>query len=107
MLLGPVILVNHDCDANCKYITFNGDVYLETRKPIQKGQELTVFYDNDYFGNSNEYCQCLTCENNSQGAFRSRKAMRKNEVIESCDISIIFILSISYKFWQYKIPCDQ
>lgn len=67
LLLGPVRFVNHDCNANCKYVSQGKSVYVEVIKPISAGEELTCYYGLNFFGKKNEYCDYLTCEINGRG----------------------------------------
>lgn len=62
MLLGPARFVNHDCRANCQlFRPTNTSAYIETIRKISKEDEITLFYDPHYFGESNEECLCLSC----------------------------------------------
>ncbi|KAJ5557591.1 hypothetical protein N7513_003177 [Penicillium frequentans] len=35
--------------------------YVVAVNEILEGDEITVFYGKDYFGNNNEACRCLSC----------------------------------------------
>ncbi|XP_031781121.1 zinc metalloproteinase-disintegrin-like NaMP isoform X4 [Nasonia vitripennis] len=62
VLLGPIALVNHDCNANCSYTSnVEGIMYLSSKRKIQKGEEITCVYSNDYFESNNLLCECKTC----------------------------------------------
>lgn len=67
LLLGPVRFINHDCNANCKYISRGKHAYVVVIKPILPGEELTCCYGPNFFGNKNENCECQTCEINGRG----------------------------------------
>lgn len=41
-------------------------------KVILPGEEITIFYGHDFFGESNTQCECLTCENKRRGIFRNK-----------------------------------
>lgn len=62
MFLGPARFVNHDCRANSEIIRPNSSTaYVVAVHEILEGDEITVFYGKDYFGNNNEACRCLSC----------------------------------------------
>lgn len=64
LFLGPARFANHDCDANARLSTKGYDgMQVVAVKPIEQGEEITVSYGEDYFGNDNEECLCRTCEN--------------------------------------------
>ncbi|KAG0179625.1 Histone-lysine N-methyltransferase set9 [Apophysomyces sp. BC1021] len=63
LFLGPARFANHDCDANCKFINVgNNGICFKVIKRVARGEELTVFYSNEYFGKDNCECRCVTCE---------------------------------------------
>lgn len=63
LFLGPARFANHDCDANAKLSTKGYDgMQIVAVKPIKEGEEITVSYGEDYFGDDNEECLCHTCE---------------------------------------------
>lgn len=79
LLLGPVALVNHDCNANCMYSnTEFGIVQLVTKRKIKKLEEITVYYSENYFGNKNENCECKTCKEAGTGAFDNKQELCMN-----------------------------
>ncbi|KAI5198688.1 hypothetical protein AUEXF2481DRAFT_3629 [Aureobasidium subglaciale EXF-2481] len=63
LFLGPARFANHDCNANAKLITMghNGMTIVSARD-IDIGEEITVTYGEDYFGEDNCECLCATCE---------------------------------------------
>lgn len=63
MFLGPARFANHDCNANARLSTVgpNGMQVVATRD-IPVGDEITVTYGDDYFGEDNCECLCATCE---------------------------------------------
>jgi histone-lysine N-methyltransferase SUV420H len=64
LFLGPARFANHDCDANAMLSTKGYDgMQVVAVKPIAQGEEITVSYGEDYFGDDNEECLCQTCEN--------------------------------------------
>ncbi|KAJ5591580.1 Histone-lysine N-methyltransferase SET9 [Penicillium hispanicum] len=71
--LGPARFANHDCDANGRLVTrgTEGMSVMATRD-IHEGEEITVSYGEDYFGNDNCECLCLTCERNVRNGWSPR-----------------------------------
>ncbi|KAF2204280.1 hypothetical protein GQ43DRAFT_188738 [Delitschia confertaspora ATCC 74209] len=63
LFLGPARFANHDCNPNARLSTtgING-MQIVSVKNIEAGEEITVSYGEDYFGDDNEECLCLTCE---------------------------------------------
>ncbi|PSN74090.1 hypothetical protein BS50DRAFT_566980 [Corynespora cassiicola Philippines] len=63
LFLGPARFANHDCDANARLSTKGYDgMQIVAVKPIEQGEEITVSYGDDYFGERNIECLCKTCE---------------------------------------------
>ncbi|KAJ3261807.1 hypothetical protein HK103_004758 [Boothiomyces macroporosus] len=71
LFTGPARFVNHDCDPNCNFIpVYNGrDISFKVKKKIEIGEELTAYYGDDYFGENNRECMCMTCEKLQRGHF--------------------------------------
>ncbi|KAF2763258.1 hypothetical protein EJ05DRAFT_447670 [Pseudovirgaria hyperparasitica] len=63
LFLGPARFANHDCNANAKLMThgWNG-MQIQSVKHIEVGEEITVKYGDDYFGEDNCECLCESCE---------------------------------------------
>lgn len=55
--LGNVSLYNHQVDSNCIYETYFEDQVIKiiTRKPISKGEELTINYNHDPMSNDSTW----------------------------------------------------
>ena len=71
LMLGPVSFVNHDCDSNCYYtINEKNEMFLITKRSIQKGDEITTYYDDNYFDLNNINCECCSCEKNGLGIYK-------------------------------------
>ena len=66
IMLGPASFINHDCDPNARYIVEGeksaSTVAIQTLKPIRAGEEITVSYGENYFGESNKHCRCTVCK---------------------------------------------
>ncbi|KAF2801329.1 uncharacterized protein BDZ99DRAFT_430156 [Mytilinidion resinicola] len=63
LFLGPARFANHDCDANAKLSTKGPHgMQIVSVKNIEIGDEITVSYGDNYFGEDNQECLCATCE---------------------------------------------
>lgn len=61
--LGPARFANHDCNANGRLVTRGSEgMQVMATRDIYIGQEITVSYGEDYFGEDNCECLCYTCE---------------------------------------------
>jgi len=71
-LFGPVRFANHDCEANAR-LTTTGSYGMKViaTKDIGIGEEITVKYGENYFGENNCECLCKTCEDYGRGGWRS------------------------------------
>jgi histone-lysine N-methyltransferase SUV420H len=80
LFLGPARFANHDCDANAKLSTKGYDgMQIVAVKPINEGDEITVSYGDDYFGDDNEECLCHTCEERQQNGWAIMKRVDDSE----------------------------
>ncbi|CBX97497.1 Histone-lysine N-methyltransferase set9 [Plenodomus lingam] len=78
LFLGPARFANHDCDPNAKLATKGYDgMQIVAVKPIDEGEEITVSYGDDYFGDDNEECLCRTCEERQQNGWAPMKRVEE------------------------------
>ncbi|KAI1085501.1 hypothetical protein F5B20DRAFT_5721 [Whalleya microplaca] len=65
LFMGPARFANHDCDANARLmITGQAGIEIIAAKNIEVGDEITVTYSENYFGEDNCECLCKSCEDN-------------------------------------------
>ncbi|KAF4119371.1 [histone H4]-N-methyl-L-lysine20 N-methyltransferase [Geosmithia morbida] len=63
LFMGPARFANHDCGANAKLMTTShAGIEIIATRDIEVGEEITVTYGDNYFGEDNCECLCLTCE---------------------------------------------
>ncbi|KAL8760900.1 MAG: hypothetical protein Q9184_002931 [Pyrenodesmia sp. 2 TL-2023] len=68
LFLGPARFANHDCNANARLVTHGSEgMQVVAARDIGIDEEITVTYGDNYFGESNCECLCLTCENAGRG----------------------------------------
>ena len=61
--LGPAAFINHDCEPTCKFsVTDSGHITIVALRQLKPGDEVTCFYGKGFFGENNENCECITCE---------------------------------------------
>jgi histone-lysine N-methyltransferase SUV420H len=66
LFMGPARFANHDCGANARLmITGQGGIEIVATQSIDIGDEITVSYADNYFGEDNCECLCKTCEDNA------------------------------------------
>ncbi|KAI3400635.1 hypothetical protein diail_2347 [Diaporthe ilicicola] len=71
LFMGPARFANHDCGANAKLvITGQAGIDIVAIRRIDVGEEITVTYGDNYFGEDNCECLCQTCENNTANGWR-------------------------------------
>ncbi|PMD61949.1 SET domain-containing protein, partial [Hyaloscypha bicolor E] len=63
LLSGPVRFSNHNCEADARLVTTGSTgMKVVATRDIRIGEEITVTYSGDYFGEENCECLCQTCE---------------------------------------------
>jgi hypothetical protein len=63
LMLGPARFVNHDEKPNARLdLQGSSGAKITAIKDIEPGQEITVSYGDDYFGDDNQDCLCETCQ---------------------------------------------
>lgn len=55
--------VNHSCSPNCEAIDSKGRIFIHAMRPIEKGEELTYDYGEEYFKEilAPMGCKCPSC----------------------------------------------
>lgn len=86
LFLGPARFANHDCDPNAKLSTTGYDgMQIVAVKAIECGEEITVSYGEDYFGEDNEECLCRTCETRGVNGWAPFKRVEDSDDEEDDD----------------------
>ncbi|KAF3769455.1 hypothetical protein M406DRAFT_283848 [Cryphonectria parasitica EP155] len=71
LFMGPARFANHDCGANAKLvITGQAGIDIVAVRSIGVGEEITVTYGENYFGEDNCECLCQTCEDTLANGWR-------------------------------------
>lgn len=70
LFLGPARFANHDCNANARLATHGPDgMQVVAVRDILLGEEITVTYGDNYFGEDNCECLCLSCEKEARNGW--------------------------------------
>ncbi|ODV89397.1 hypothetical protein CANCADRAFT_139248 [Tortispora caseinolytica NRRL Y-17796] len=73
LMLGPARFINHDCSPNARFVSVQGNTYVSALRDIERGEEITVAYSMNYFGESNTDCLCHTCRAAAKGGYTGSK----------------------------------
>ena len=86
LMCGSVRFVNHSCDPNCQFVVCEVGaqkcVKVEILKDIHPGEELLVYYGDDYFGENNIYCKCRNDHLHVQQAAEATQATDVDDKLE-------------------------
>ncbi len=75
LFLGPARFANHDCGGNARLTTTGSQgMQVVAIRHIEIGDEITVSYGDDYFGEANCECLCRTCESEGKNGWERPRA---------------------------------
>nr|POE59193.1 histone-lysine n-methyltransferase set9 [Quercus suber] len=80
LFLGPARFANHDCESNARLNTSGPHgIHIVARRDIPCGEEITVTYGDDYFGDDNCECLCATCESRTRNGWDPRGPLLRDD----------------------------
>ncbi|KAF2434505.1 hypothetical protein EJ08DRAFT_582242 [Tothia fuscella] len=80
LFLGPARFANHDCNANAKLSTVGASgMQVVSITDIETGDEITVSYGTDYFGEDNCECLCSHCESLQRNGWEQEEGEMESE----------------------------
>ncbi|SNX81877.1 uncharacterized protein MEPE_00582 [Melanopsichium pennsylvanicum] len=85
LLLGPARFVNHDCNPNTDFYRMGATMVFKVLRPINRNEEITTFYGENYFEWGNSECMCATCESRGKGAFSDTSALPSTSQDDSAE----------------------
>lgn len=83
LLLGPARFINHDCHPNAEFRRSGQTLTIRCIRAIQRNEEITTYYGDNYFEWENKECMCTTCERLGRGFFRLTESNSEQECRES------------------------
>ncbi|KAK0907854.1 histone lysine methyltransferase Set9 [Friedmanniomyces endolithicus] len=84
LFLGPARFANHDCESNARLNTSGPHgIHIVARRDIGVGEEITVEYGEDYFGEGNGECLCASCERAGRNGWDPKGPVLRGEESES------------------------
>ena len=82
LFLGPARFANHDCKANARLTTTGSwGMSVVAVTAIDEGEEITVTYGEDYFGENNCECLCGSCEKEAIGGWTKPESSPAGEAL--------------------------
>ena len=83
-MLGPISFINASCKPNIAYVNVKNIMVCVPLREIKEGEELTVSYQNYFFGPNNQYCLCPYKSRHGNPfpeiAVKRRKGYKKSKV---------------------------
>lgn len=80
LFLGPARFANHDCESNARLNTSGAyGIHIVACRDITHGEEITVTYGDDYFGEDNCECLCATCEKKTRNGWDPRGPILRDD----------------------------
>ena len=58
LMLGPISFINASCKPNVAYVNVKNIMVCVPLRQIKEGEELTISYQNHFFGPNNQFCLC-------------------------------------------------
>ena len=84
LMLGPISFINASCKPNVAYVNVKNIMVCVPLREIKEGEELTVSYQNHFFGPNNQYCLCPYKSRHGNPfpeiAVKRRRAYKKSKV---------------------------
>ena len=86
LLAGPASKLNHECkNFVAKYVSYPSignfaSICIQTTRHILKGEDITVSYSPNYFGQGNQDCRCLTCEQEGSNGWARTPSIARESV---------------------------